>query len=69
MTHCHTLRGHVSDHAHRICWTITRIREKEVDKTFKHNMDLLTKEGGPKTQNLQQEKLLYLCKSVEREYL
>jgi len=35
MTRCHTLTGHVSDHAHRICWMIHRIREKEVDQTFR----------------------------------
>lgn len=34
MTRCHTLKGHVSDHAHHICWMIKRIREKEVDKAF-----------------------------------
>lgn len=32
MTRCHTRRGHVSDHAHRICRMIIRIRETEVDK-------------------------------------
>lgn len=34
MTRCHTLKGHVSDHAHRICWMMKRIREKEVDRAF-----------------------------------
>lgn len=34
MTRCHTLRGHVSDRAHRICWTIERIRQKEIDKAL-----------------------------------
>lgn len=53
MTRCHTLKDHVSDHAHRICWMIDRIREKEVHKYFQTLLHLLTKGGGPKTPNLQ----------------
>lgn len=34
MTRCHTLKGHVSDHAHRICWKINRIREEKIEKPF-----------------------------------
>lgn len=32
MSRCHTLRGRVSDHGHRICRMITRIRGTGVDK-------------------------------------
>lgn len=34
MTHCHTLKGRVSDHGHRICWMKRCISEKEIDKNL-----------------------------------
>lgn len=48
MTRCHTLRGHVSDHAHRICWTIDGIREKKSTNTFTHFYNYLPREGDLK---------------------
>lgn len=46
MIRCHTLKGHVSDHAHRICWMKKGLERRKSTKTFIHNMDLLTKVGG-----------------------
>lgn len=69
MTRCHTLKGRVNDHAHRICWVINGIREGSRQSLFVHNMDLLTKKNRPITHNLHQKYSKYLCKSVMRVYL
>lgn len=63
MTRCHTLKGHVSDHAHRTCWTITRIREREVEKVFTPTYQ----ERGTYNPKFTVTETLYLCKSVQRD--
>lgn len=69
MTRCHTLRGHVSDHAHRICWMIKWIREKEVDGDFytQHGPTYQGR-GDLKPKIYKKTTMLYHCKSVKREY-